>query len=141
MNPTLDRARLAALRDRRGWSQEELARAAGLSTRTVQRLESGAAASLETRKALAAAFDVELDELVARTEPGSARDSGVRWGIGCALAGYSLAAAAVVYTASMGYMRAGSAGRTLGILGAVVGTLCGLIGWHSRTAREAGRGA
>ena len=49
-----------ALRLHRAWSQEQLAEISGLSSRTVQRLEQGGKASLETLKALAAAFDVPV---------------------------------------------------------------------------------
>ncbi|CCE03647.1 helix-turn-helix domain-containing protein [Bradyrhizobium sp. STM 3809] len=51
------------LRLQRGWSQEQLAEISGLSTRTIQRLERGAAPSLETLKALGAAFEVDLSTL------------------------------------------------------------------------------
>ncbi|EME70479.1 hypothetical protein H261_08353 [Paramagnetospirillum caucaseum] len=51
------------LRLQRAWSQEQLADIAGISARTVQRLEQGQPAALETLKALAAAFDVPLDHL------------------------------------------------------------------------------
>lgn len=46
-------------RDMRGWSQEQLAEISGLSARTVQRVEEGAASSLDTRRALAVAFGFE----------------------------------------------------------------------------------
>lgn len=49
---------VARLRRERSWSQDELAIAAGLNLRTVQRVEKDAAASLQTKKALAAAFDL-----------------------------------------------------------------------------------
>ena len=52
-----------ALRDVRGWSQEHLAEVAGLSLRTIQRVESEGRASRETRLNLAAAFDVPLGRL------------------------------------------------------------------------------
>ena len=58
-----------ALRKKRSWSQEELATACGLNLRTIQRIESGGVASLQSRKALAAAFDVEIDELDIKVEP------------------------------------------------------------------------
>ncbi len=48
------------LRLQRGWSQEDLAALSGLSVRTIQRLERGQPGSLESMKALAAVFDVEL---------------------------------------------------------------------------------
>jgi len=51
------------LRLQRGWSQEQLADISGLSTRTIQRLERGAAPSLESLKALGAAFEVDLSTL------------------------------------------------------------------------------
>jgi transcriptional regulator with XRE-family HTH domain len=51
------------LRLQRGWSQEQLAEVSGLSARTIQRIEKGQSASLETLKALAAAFEVEVSTL------------------------------------------------------------------------------
>ena len=53
------------MRNRQGWSQEDLAAAAGISTRTVQRLESEGKGSLESAKAVAAAFNVSLDKVKA----------------------------------------------------------------------------
>ncbi len=47
----------------RGWSQEQLAELSGLSTRTIQRLERGQTPSLESLKALASVFDVDLTRL------------------------------------------------------------------------------
>lgn len=47
------------LRLERAWSQETLAEISGLSVRTIQRVEHGAVPSLDTRAALAAAFDVD----------------------------------------------------------------------------------
>jgi transcriptional regulator with XRE-family HTH domain len=41
------------------WSQEQLAEVAGLNVRTVQRIEQGQVASLDTRRALARAFEFE----------------------------------------------------------------------------------
>ena len=51
------------LRLSKSWSQEELAIACGLNRRTIQRIEATATASLQSLKALAAAFDVEVDEI------------------------------------------------------------------------------
>jgi transcriptional regulator with XRE-family HTH domain len=51
------------LRLQRGWSQEQLSEMSGVSVRTVQRLEAGQPASLESMKALAAVFEVEIDQL------------------------------------------------------------------------------
>ena len=51
------------LRAERGWSQEQLAVAAGLSLRTIQRVEGEGVASRETRVCLAATFDIDLCDL------------------------------------------------------------------------------
>ncbi|MBI2382814.1 MAG: 2TM domain-containing protein [Gammaproteobacteria bacterium] len=51
------------LRLKRGWSQQQLAEASGLSVRTVQRIEAGYPASNETLKSLAAVFEVDFSTL------------------------------------------------------------------------------
>ena len=51
------------LRLQRGWSQEQLAELSGLSTRTIQRLERGHAASTESLKALASVFEIDFSQL------------------------------------------------------------------------------
>jgi len=51
------------LRLQRGWSQEQLAELSGLSPRTIQRLEKGQTASIESLKALAAVFEVDFSRL------------------------------------------------------------------------------
>jgi transcriptional regulator with XRE-family HTH domain len=51
------------LRLQRGWSQEQLAEVSGLSVRTIQRIERGQTASVETLKALGAAFEIDFSQL------------------------------------------------------------------------------
>jgi transcriptional regulator with XRE-family HTH domain len=51
------------LRLQRGWSQEQLAEVSGLSVRTIQRLERGQSASVESLKALGAAFEIDFSDL------------------------------------------------------------------------------
>ena len=51
------------LRLQRGWTQDQLAEFAGMSVRSVQRIERGAAPSLESLKALAAVFEVDITTL------------------------------------------------------------------------------
>lgn len=46
------------MRERKGWSQEQLAAVAGVSARTIQRVEQLGSASLETRMAVASALAV-----------------------------------------------------------------------------------
>lgn len=59
--------RIRALREEKAWTQEHLTAAAGIeSVRTVQRVEKNETRSPETLRAIAAAFDVDVDNL--RTE-------------------------------------------------------------------------
>ena len=51
------------LRLQKGWSQEHLAELTNLSSRTIQRIEKDNKASLESLKALANAFEIELTQL------------------------------------------------------------------------------
>lgn len=51
------------LRLERGWSQEHLALLSGLNIRTIQRVERGQNAGLETLNSLAAVFEVDLSQL------------------------------------------------------------------------------
>jgi transcriptional regulator with XRE-family HTH domain len=59
----INRNLILALRKQRSWSQDELAVAAGLNLRTVQRIERSGSASLQSRKALAAAFNIDVKDL------------------------------------------------------------------------------
>ncbi|MES2325106.1 MAG: DUF4177 domain-containing protein [Pseudomonadota bacterium] len=51
------------LRTDKSWSQEELATASGLNLRTVQRIETEATASLQSKKALASVFEIAVKDL------------------------------------------------------------------------------
>jgi len=59
---------LRQLREERSWTQEHLAEAAGVSLRTVQRIEREGNASADSRLAIASAFGVDVSVLVGRTE-------------------------------------------------------------------------
>jgi transcriptional regulator with XRE-family HTH domain len=85
--------RVRAEREKRAWSQEQLGAAAGLSLRTIQRVETSGAGSLETLKSLAAVFGIDVSELRAPVEstPPAARP---RWL--SARAGYVAVASALV---------------------------------------------
>jgi len=50
-------------RNQKFWSQDELAVASGLNLRTIQRIESEASASLQSKKALASALDLDIHDL------------------------------------------------------------------------------
>lgn len=55
--------RIRELRQARAWSQEQLAELCSLSVRTIQRIENGEQASLETLSAIAAVLDLKVSEL------------------------------------------------------------------------------
>ena len=59
----INRSLISTLRKQRSWSQDELAIAAGLNLRTVQRIERSGSASLQSRKAIAAAFNIDVSDL------------------------------------------------------------------------------
>ena len=52
------------LRSAKNWSQEQLSEESGLSLRTIQRLENGDNASIESVRALAAVFKIDPSELI-----------------------------------------------------------------------------
>ncbi|WP_080563961.1 helix-turn-helix domain-containing protein [Vibrio nigripulchritudo] len=54
---------LKKLRAEKNWSQEQLATFSGLSTRTIQQVESGQSASIETLKSIASVFEVDISKL------------------------------------------------------------------------------
>lgn len=55
--------RIRELRQARAWSQEQLAELCSLNVRTIQRIENGEQASLETLGAIAAVMDLKVSEL------------------------------------------------------------------------------
>ncbi len=59
----INAALILELRHKKLWSQDELAIASGLNLRTIQRIEKEASASLQSRKALASALDVDTSAL------------------------------------------------------------------------------
>lgn len=59
----VDAELISKTRTARGWSQEDLARISGLNTRTIQRIENTAVASLRSKSAVAAALDLDIQDL------------------------------------------------------------------------------
>jgi transcriptional regulator with XRE-family HTH domain len=64
MDLRIDSRLIKAERQSKGWSQEQLAAAAGLGVRTIQRMESGSVASAESVKCVAAVFGVPFSRLL-----------------------------------------------------------------------------
>ncbi len=68
MEMQLDKQLLIWERQQRAWSQSQLAEATGLSLRTVQRIEKTVNASLESAKALASVYGMQVSLLYAQTD-------------------------------------------------------------------------
>lgn len=71
------------MRKEKGWSQEQLATISGLSERTIQRIEKGGECSLDSKMALASAFEVSPVELEDHTRFPESRnllaEEGIDW--------------------------------------------------------------
>jgi transcriptional regulator with XRE-family HTH domain len=63
MNPdTINLRDIKKMRLERHWSQDQLAEMSGLSIRTIQRIENGENAGLESLKSLAAVFEINITD-------------------------------------------------------------------------------
>src|SRR4051794_15104591 len=63
MDMKIDCKRIRLERERRAWSQEQLAQVTGLGLRTIQRIETTGLASYESVKAIASAFNLTPSQL------------------------------------------------------------------------------
>ena len=73
----MNEMRIALLRRERGLTQERLAETSGIAVRTIQRVERGSDASLETLSAIARALEVPVRDLFVQEET-TELDPGVR---------------------------------------------------------------
>lgn len=64
MEMQLNIQRLKQLRESKAWSQSHLAEVAGISLRTVQRIEKSGSASPESVMSICSAFDIQAHELI-----------------------------------------------------------------------------
>ena len=81
-------------RKEKSWSQDELAIASGLNLRTIQRIEREASASLQSKKALGSALDLDIHDL----DYQEIRAGGERWELVSATAMFYTLMTKVVYT-------------------------------------------
>ncbi|HEY7673054.1 MAG TPA: helix-turn-helix transcriptional regulator [Gammaproteobacteria bacterium] len=132
MEMKVDIDRVRQLRRERAMSQEELAGATGLSLRTIQRIETDGVTSLESKKALACVFQVELETLDDTREERArflrGLNGGTTLGMAGALIGGASAYWAIYSSFAAGEMAAADAGVAAGIVGVGVGLSCALIG-------------
>ena len=120
------------LREAKSWSQEHLASAAGLSARTVQRVEADSIGSAETRLALAAALSVPVATLMVADTPPVSNSSkwdripAAAW-VGLGL-GATCSLGAIAYTYVSGAVSIGEAARSAGIICGLIGLSGGVMG-------------
>lgn len=116
------------LRLQKSWTQEQLAGAAGLSLRTIQRVEKDGVCSLETNQALAAVFNIDQNTLrvnsaeEAEEKTDAAHRQGRLYGMMGNTAGMICAYAAIGYSVFQGDLLGAQAGMWFG----GIGFLCGL---------------
>jgi DNA-binding XRE family transcriptional regulator len=136
----LNSAGVRKLREAKSWTQEHLASAAGVSLRTIQRIESEGSASAESRLAIAAALGVPVENIHLAMEgvvPAPRAELhriavGTRWGYVGVLVG-TLASAAGILSGGSSPEQVNTA---LGILGAFAGLVAGAIGVLSQRAQS-----
>ena len=135
MNTMINHTLVKELRLKRSWSQDQLATIAGISLRTVQRIENDGAASLESKKALASAFEINAADLETDTRAGdlvTANQRGRKLGYAGAVLGLLGAYSGITLDLIGGGMSIGTAGNYYGVVGAMFGICCAAIGNLSR---------
>lgn len=113
------------LRLQKSWTQDQLASAAGLSLRTIQRVEKEGVCSLETNQALAAVFNLDQKTLrvnSAEEKFDAANRRGRLYGMMGNTAGLICAYVAIGYSVFQGNLLGAQAGMWFG----GIGFLCGL---------------
>ncbi|MGI9234678.1 MAG: helix-turn-helix domain-containing protein [Woeseiaceae bacterium] len=128
MKRTVNAVLVQRLRTEKGWSQEELAIASDLSTRTVQRIESDGSGSTNSVKSIASALEIDMHNLEKRPRT---HLIGVRWGYGGVIVGVTCATIAILAEWSYGDSSAFEAGISLGLVGLIAGLSSAFIGWAS----------
>ena len=121
----VDSGLVKRLREEKSWSQEHLATVAGISHRTVQRVESDGTASLETRMALAAALGVSAADL--SFMPRAPLPLGTKLGFACGVAG-AMAGITFGWTGVVAGGATSDAGASYGTMATLTGITCAAIG-------------
>lgn len=139
MEQMIDKDLIKKLRNERSWSQDQLASVAGLSLRTVQRIENEGVCSLESKKALAAAFDINVGNLDINTVAINilaSHNRGRKFGFAGAIVGLVSAYIGITMSFTSGHISSGEAGLYYGGAGAFCGICCAIIGVLSNRHRS-----
>ncbi len=140
MDSKLNAGLVKALREKNAWSQDQLAQAAGLSLRTVQRIEKNGVASMDSRAAIAVVFGMDAENLcqtgVSPIDNGRVR--GVAWGFAGLICGLLCAYASITFALIDGNISSGEAGIYYGSIGAFCGAGCAILGVVSEHLKKKG---
>lgn len=131
MDSMIDKELVKDLRKERSWSQDQLAAVSGLSLRTVQRVENVGGCSLESKKALAVAFDTnarDLDLNPVAINALTTNNQGRKFGFSGAVVGFVCAYIGITISFSSGHITSSEAGMYYGAVGAFCGICCAVIG-------------
>ena len=131
MDIMVDKKRVRKLRNQRAWSQDHLASASGLSLRTIQRIENDGSCSLESKKALAAVFNIKPSDFDIQADAIrnlAASKRGRMFGFVGVTAGLVCAYIGIILSMMSGQITSVEAGQYYGAVGAFCGICCGVIG-------------
>ncbi len=141
MDTTINGALVKTLREKNAWSQDQLAQAAGLSLRTIQRIEKSGAASMDSRAAIAVVFNMEAEHLCeALVSPTDKRFvKGLAWGVGGHIVGLVCAYVGITFALLEGDILPSEAGIYYGSIGAFCGAGCAILGvWSEKLKMNSG---
>lgn len=131
MECMIDKSLIKKHRKERSWSQDQLASVSGLSLRTIQRIENEGICSLESKKSLAVAFEINANELDLNTtaiKTLASVNRGRKLGFADAIGGLVFAYIGITMSFMSGHITSGEAGLYYGWIGAVCGVCCAIIG-------------
>ena len=131
LDSMIDKNEVRKRRSQRAWSQDHLASVSGLSLRTIQRIENDGSCALESKKALAAVFNIkpsDLDIKVGAIEHLAATKRGRMFGFVGATGGLICAYIGITMSLMSGQITSADAGFYYGAVGAFCGVCCGVVG-------------
>ncbi len=130
MDMKINAALIKHLRNQKGWPQEQLALISGISHRTIQRIETSGNCSLESKRALASAFEIEItaldidDDAIADRERKNRQTRYGYIGAGLGFFGSYAGITAAIFSGGMSYYQAGV---YYGSVAALIGFSCLLL--------------
>ena len=130
MDMKINAALIKHLRNQKGWPQEQLALISGISHRTIQRIETSGNCSLESKRALASAFEIEItaldidDDAIADRERKNRQTRYGYIGAGLGFFGSYAGITAAIFSGGMSYYQAGV---YYGSVAALIGLSCLLL--------------